>query len=101
MRSFTPSAKAGVSSVVQSVPDPYSSGVPAGADAGIAELVGRARNGDREAFAEIVKRLKERAIRTAYHLTGNWSDAEDVAQEAFLRAYRGLASFDGRSELST
>jgi RNA polymerase sigma-70 factor (ECF subfamily) len=75
--------------------------VPAGGEAEIAELVGRARKGDRAAFSAIVKRLKERAIRTAYHLTGNWSDADDVAQEAFVRAYRGLASFDGRSELTT
>jgi RNA polymerase sigma-70 factor (ECF subfamily) len=65
------------------------------------DLAARARNGDRQAFAEIVKRLKERAIRTAYHLTGSWSDADDVTQEAFLRAYRGLASFDGRAELAT
>jgi RNA polymerase sigma-70 factor (ECF subfamily) len=37
----------------------------------------------------------------ALHLTGNHPDADDVAQEAFVRAFRGLASFDGRSDFFT
>ena len=37
----------------------------------------------------------------ALHITGNHSDADDVAQEAFVRAYRGLASFDGRADFFT
>jgi RNA polymerase sigma-70 factor (ECF subfamily) len=65
------------------------------------ELVRRAAAGDGAAFAALVERCKEKAIRTAYHLTGSWSDADDVAQEAFLRAYRGLAGFDGRSSFGT
>jgi RNA polymerase sigma-70 factor (ECF subfamily) len=65
------------------------------------ELVRRAAAGDGAAFAALVERWKEKAIRTAYHLTGSWSDADDVAQEAFLRAYRGLAGFDGRSSFGT
>ena len=65
------------------------------------ELVRRAAAGEGAAFATLVERWKERAIRTAYHLTGSWSDADDVAQEAFLRAYRGLAGFDRRSAFGT
>ena len=37
----------------------------------------------------------------ALHILGNHSDADDVAQEAFVRAYRGLASFDGRADFFT
>jgi RNA polymerase sigma-70 factor (ECF subfamily) len=65
------------------------------------ELVRRAAAGEGAAFATLVERWKERAIRTAYHLTGSWSDADDVAQEAFLRAYRGLGGFDRRSAFGT
>src|SRR5262249_53009615 len=39
--------------------------------------------------------------RTAYHMTGNHGDADDVAQDSFLRAYRGLAGFDDRAEFGT
>ena len=65
------------------------------------ELVRRAAAGEGAAFTTLVERWKERAIRTAYHLTGSWSDADDVAQEAFLRAYRGLAGFDRRAAFGT
>jgi RNA polymerase sigma-70 factor (ECF subfamily) len=72
--------------------------VPAGDEP---ELLARARTGDPDAFGALVKRWKARAMRTAYHLVGNWPDADDVAQDAFLRAYRGLPAFDGRSEFGT
>ena len=58
------------------------------------ELVRRAAAGEGAAFTTLVERWKERAIRTAYHLTGSWSDADDVAQEAFLRAYQNLHKYD-------
>lgn len=64
-------------------------------------VIDRARAGDREAFAAIVRRYRERVYGAALHILGSHSDAEDVAQEAFIRAYRGLAGFDGRSELFT
>jgi RNA polymerase sigma-70 factor (ECF subfamily) len=65
------------------------------------ELVERARGGDRRAFGELVRRHQERAYRTAFHVVGHHGDADDVLQEAFVRAYRGLATFDGRSEFGT
>lgn len=65
------------------------------------DLVSRARQGDAEAFGALVHTWKHRALRTAHHLVGNWSDADDVAQDAFLRAYRGIHAFDGRSEFGT
>ena len=66
-----------------------------------AELVHRARRGDHDAFEALVKKFQERVYRTAFRLTGNHGDADDVAQEAFLRAFRGLAGFDERAEFGT
>jgi RNA polymerase sigma-70 factor (ECF subfamily) len=58
---------------------------------------------DRDAlFAELVRNERERAVALAYHLTGGDRDAaQDVAQEAFVRAYRALAGFRGEAQLST
>src|SRR3954463_12852671 len=61
----------------------------------------RARQGDREAFGRLVRRHQRRVYAAALHITGNHSDADDVAQEAFVRAYKGLATFDGRSDFFT
>jgi len=63
--------------------------------------VERAKRGDREAFAALVRKHQKRVYATAFHITGNHGDADDVAQEAFIRAYRGLARFDGRADFFT
>lgn len=64
-------------------------------------LLARARGGDRSAFGALVRIYQRRVYAAALHVTGNHSDAEDVAQETFVRAYRGLASFDGRADFFT
>lgn len=61
----------------------------------------RARQGDREAFGRLVKRHQRRVYAAALHILGNHSDADDATQEAFVRAYRGLATFDGRADFFT
>src|SRR6478735_8971740 len=61
----------------------------------------RARNGDREAFGRLVKKHQRRVYAAALHILGNHSDADDVTQESFVRAYRGLATFDGRADFFT
>ena len=66
-----------------------------------AEAVARARAGDREAFRELVERHSHQVFQLAYRLTGNEEDAEDVVQETFLRAYRGLSRFEERSQFLT
>ena len=48
---------------------------------------------DREAFAELVRRYADRIYNLAYRMTGNRAEAEDVAQETFIRAYRGLPGY--------
>jgi RNA polymerase sigma-70 factor, ECF subfamily len=62
------------------------------------ELVDRAREGDAPAFGQLVRRHQERIQRLAMHLLRDRAEAEDVMQETFIRAYRALSRFDGRSE---
>lgn len=59
------------------------------------------RAGDRAAFAQLVEAYSDRIYRTAFKILGEQQDAEDVLQETFLKALRGLSSFEGRSSLST
>ncbi len=66
-----------------------------------AELVARARAGDADAFAELTRRYRPRIHALALHLTGDADDAEDIAQETFLRAYRRLPEFRAASEFYT
>ena len=57
------------------------------------ELVERARRGDERAYQEIVHAYQGIAFRTAYLVARNAADAEDAAQEAFVKAYRALGRF--------
>lgn len=65
------------------------------------ELVQAARCGDREAFGQLVRRFRPRIFALALHLTANVADAEDVAQDAFLRAFHKIGEFEGRSAFFT
>lgn len=56
-------------------------------------LVERARDGDQDAYAELVARHQALAARVAYVITGDPTEAEDVAQDAFVKAYYALARF--------
>jgi DNA-directed RNA polymerase specialized sigma24 family protein len=58
-----------------------------------AVLVERSRNGDQDAYGELVTRYQAIAARTAYVITGTAADAEDVAQDAFVKAYYALDRF--------
>src|SRR6516164_622984 len=58
-----------------------------------AVLIREAQRGDRAAFEELVRQYDRAVLRLALHLTGSESDAQDVYQEAFLKAYRNLGSF--------
>src|ERR1700722_267987 len=65
------------------------------------DLVQRARNGDLSAYDELVKRYQERIYATIYHMTSNHEDANDLAQDAFIKAYQALKSFKGGSSFYT
>jgi RNA polymerase sigma-70 factor (ECF subfamily) len=58
-----------------------------------AGLIDRARHGDVAAYEDLVRRYQELAFRVAYTIVGSADEAEDAAQEAFLRAYRSLGRF--------
>jgi RNA polymerase sigma-70 factor (ECF subfamily) len=62
------------------------------------ELALAAQQGSAEAFGVLVRRHQRRVFRLAVHLLRNSAEAEDVTQETFVRAYRALDRFDGRSE---
>ncbi|MGE5204136.1 MAG: RNA polymerase sigma factor [Chlamydiota bacterium] len=64
-------------------------------------LVNAARAGDVQAFGELVKRYDRQVFRVVRHLTGNLQDAEDVVQEAFVKAFCNIRNFEGRSAFST
>lgn len=57
------------------------------------ELAAASRDGEREAFAVLVGRHQHAVYNLAYRMTGNAAEADDVAQEAFIRAYRKLVQF--------
>jgi len=66
-----------------------------------AELVARAKAGDTAAFDELVRKYRPRVYSLALTLTGQASDADDITQDAFLKAYHKLPEFEGRSEFFT
>ncbi len=65
------------------------------------ELIERVRGGDDEAFRVIVERHSRAIYGSAWRVTGNSADADDVVQETFLRAYRSMGSFDSRAKFAT
>ncbi len=67
----------------------------------VAHLVAAARDGDREAFDELVRASYAETYTLALRLMGNEEDARDVVQEAYLRAFRGLKRFRGDAQFST
>ena len=66
-----------------------------------AAAVALARDGDSEAFRGLVERHSRAVYRLAHRMTGNASDAEDVVQETFLKAYRQLSRFESRANFGT
>jgi RNA polymerase sigma-70 factor (ECF subfamily) len=65
------------------------------------ELVRDARQGNLTAYDELVKRYQERIYATLYHMTSNHEDANDLAQESFIKAFQALKSFKGGSSFYT
>lgn len=66
-----------------------------------AELVQRSQRGDTAAFEELVTRYRERVFGLAYGLARNEHDAQDLCQEAFIRAWRSIGRFRGQSSVYT
>src|SRR6478736_4185286 len=66
-----------------------------------ASLVKRFNEGDQRAFAEIMERYQKRILTLVGRFLKNDHDAEEIAQDTFIRAYRALADFRGDAALST
>ncbi len=64
-------------------------------------LVRAARQGDLGAYDDLVRRYQERIYATIYHMTANHEDANDLAQESFIKAFQALKSFKGGSSFYT
>lgn len=71
-------------------------GVAGGGDE-LDELVERAREGDEAAFEEILERFESRALAMAHQMGASRADAEDIAQEAFIKLFRRMGSYRGGS----
>ena len=65
------------------------------------ELVERSKQGDRRAFRMLVDRHKRMVFNVAWRMLRNREDAEDAAQEAFLRAFRSMRTFRGQAKFSS
>jgi RNA polymerase sigma factor (sigma-70 family) len=65
------------------------------------ELVQQVRNGKRQAYTELMRRYQHRVYWVARRIVGNHADADDVAQETFVKAYLALGDFRGDSSLFT
>jgi RNA polymerase sigma-70 factor, ECF subfamily len=72
---------------------------PPGAASGEGELLAAAREGDEQAFRRLVERYRNDLHAHCYRMLGSTHDADDALQDALLRAWRGLARFEGRSSL--
>src|ERR1044071_9849703 len=65
------------------------------------QLVRRAKGGDMDAYDDLIRRYQERIYATIYHMTANHEDANDLAQETFIKAHQALKSFKGDSSFFT
>lgn len=64
-------------------------------------LVRRSQQGDLAAYDELVRRYQERIYATIYHMTSNHEDANDLAQETFIKAFQAIKTFKGGSSFYT
>src|SRR5882757_741673 len=65
------------------------------------QLVKRAQDGQMEAYDELIRRYQERIYATIYHMTANHEDANDLAQETFIKGFQAIKSFKGDSSFYT
>jgi RNA polymerase sigma-70 factor (ECF subfamily) len=96
---MTEALKALAEPVIVRVPE--KSPEPAPAPSEDIELVRRAKLGDGPAYEGLVRKYQERIYATVYHMTANHEDANDLAQETFIKAYTALKSFKGDSSFYT
>jgi RNA polymerase sigma-70 factor, ECF subfamily len=67
----------------------------------VKERIKQVKKGDQNAFAEIVELYKDKVYQLCFRMLGNPHEAEDIAQEAFIRAYINIHSYDSSKKFST
>ena len=87
--------------VLDKAPTPPASKVPSTDAPEDQKLVKQAQGGNLESYDELIRRYQERIYATIYHMTSNHEDANDLAQETFIKAYQALKSFKGDSSFFT
>ena len=65
------------------------------------EFVSLCKKGDVDAFEVLVKKHQKRMFNIAYRMMGNYEEASEIVQDAFVSAYRGIKNFRGRAKFST
>ncbi|MCE1246675.1 MAG: sigma-70 family RNA polymerase sigma factor [Firmicutes bacterium] len=65
------------------------------------QVIEKFKRGDKDSFTFLINKYKKPVVNLIYRFTGNFRDSEDLAQEVFLRAYRGLDKFESRSSFFT
>ena len=96
---MTDALKALAEPVIVHVPEKSPEPAPAASED--IDLVRRAKLGDGPAYEDLVRKYQERIYATVYHMTANHEDANDLAQETFIKAYTALKSFKGDSSFYT
>lgn len=64
-------------------------------------LIEKSKNGDAYAFSELAESYQKKILNFTFRMLGNLEDAEDVTQEVFIKAFRNISKFDGKSSFST
>ncbi len=67
----------------------------------VQDLITKAQQGDLRAFEELVVKYQDRVYSHCYHLAGNGHDAQDLAQDAFVQAFKGIGSFRQDADFGT
>src|SRR5260221_4449134 len=91
-------AKIAETAASTAAPEPPASKYSAADDSTLVQWSGK---GEMTAYDELVRRYQERIYATIYHMTSNHEDANDLAQETFVKAYQALKSFKGDSSFYT
>lgn len=65
------------------------------------EIIERIKNGDQNAFCELVEKYKEKALNIAFSFCRNYEDAKDISQEAFIKAFKTIRNFRSESRFYT
>ena len=65
------------------------------------EVVHRCKQGDLDGYEELVEKYQKKMLNVAYRMVGNYEDACEIVQDAFVSAYKGIKAFEGKSRFST